>query len=91
MKVIHCFIIYLYLSLFFYNERRNREETMYKIYEDLGFLKKGKEEMERETESLMKLGTTCFTSYTMSPMGFTHTYSKAEAIGNFKIRNKIKL
>lgn len=47
--------------------------------------------MERETESLMKLGTTCFTSYTMSPMGFTHTYSKAEAIGNFKIRNKIKL
>ena len=64
---------------------------MYKTYQDLGFLKKGKEEMERETESLMKLGTTCFTSYTMSPMGFTHTYSKAEAIGNFKIRNKIKL
>ena len=64
---------------------------MYKIYEDLGFLKKGKEEMERETESLMKLGTTFFTSYTMSPIGLTHTYSNAEAIGNFKIRNKIKL
>ena len=41
---------------------------MYKTYEDLGFLKKGKKEMERETESLMKLGTTCFTSYTMSPV-----------------------
>ena len=37
----------------------------------------------------MKLGTTCFASCTMSPDGFTHTYSKAEAIGDFKIRNKI--
>ena len=80
MKVIHCFIIYLYLSLFFYNEKRNREETMYETYEDLGFLKKGKEEMERETESLMKLGTTCFASYTMSPMDFTHIFPKLKPL-----------
>lgn len=39
----------------------------------------------------MKLGTICFTSGGMNPDRFSHTYSKAEATGNFKIRNKIKL
>lgn len=40
-----------------------------KTYEDLGFLKKVKKKGEREAESPMKLGSTCFTNCGMSPDG----------------------
>lgn len=87
--VIYCFIIYLYLSFFFYNEVGG-----YKVQNIEGpwIPKEGKKEIKnRDWVSNEAWHPTCFTSCGMSFGGFYPTYSKAEAIGNFKIRNKINL